>query len=159
MWNQEHLPQEFRDATIVHIYKRKRNHQLCDNHRGISLLSKAGKVLACVLSIVGSATWTKASFLRANVASVKVKGPLTWSLPPMSSRRKVWSTMLFHTFFLELVAAFDTVSWDGLWKIMEKCGWPTKFITIVSLFHDGIMGCVLDNGEPSEAFPVTNRVK
>ncbi|KAL8584826.1 hypothetical protein ACOMHN_037531 [Nucella lapillus] len=32
MWKQEHLPQEFRDATIVHIYKRKGNRQSCDNH-------------------------------------------------------------------------------------------------------------------------------
>ncbi|KAL8568569.1 hypothetical protein ACOMHN_058505 [Nucella lapillus] len=49
MWKQEHLPQEFRDATIVHIYKRKGNRQSCDNHRGISLLSIAGKILARVL--------------------------------------------------------------------------------------------------------------
>ncbi|KAL8566092.1 hypothetical protein ACOMHN_045266 [Nucella lapillus] len=33
MWKQEHLPQEFRDATTVHIYKRKGNRQSCDNHR------------------------------------------------------------------------------------------------------------------------------
>ena len=33
MWNQEHLPQEFSDATIVHVYKRKGNRQCCDNHR------------------------------------------------------------------------------------------------------------------------------
>ena len=47
-WNQEQLPQEFRDATIVHIYKRKGNRQSIDNHRGISLMSIAGKILACV---------------------------------------------------------------------------------------------------------------
>ena len=49
MWNQEHLPHEFRDDTIVHIYKRKGNHQFCDNHQGISLLSIARKILARVL--------------------------------------------------------------------------------------------------------------
>ncbi|KAL8620901.1 hypothetical protein ACOMHN_025034 [Nucella lapillus] len=37
------------DATIVHIYKRKGNRQSCDNPRGISLLSIAGKILARVL--------------------------------------------------------------------------------------------------------------
>ena len=49
MWNEEHLPQELRDATIVHIYKRKGNRQSCDNHSGITLLSIAGKILARVL--------------------------------------------------------------------------------------------------------------
>ncbi|XP_063594922.1 craniofacial development protein 2-like [Penaeus indicus] len=32
MWNKQLLPQEFRDATIVHIYKRKGSLQSCDNH-------------------------------------------------------------------------------------------------------------------------------
>ncbi|XP_072163210.1 uncharacterized protein [Diadema setosum] len=49
MWNKEQLPKEFRDATVVHIYKRKGNRQACDNHRGISLLSIAGNILARVL--------------------------------------------------------------------------------------------------------------
>ena len=45
----EALPQEFKDATIVHIYKRKGNKRSCDNHRGISLLSIAGKIMARIL--------------------------------------------------------------------------------------------------------------
>ncbi|VDL94105.1 unnamed protein product [Schistocephalus solidus] len=35
--------------TIVHLYKRKGNRQLCDNHRGISLLNIAGKIFARTL--------------------------------------------------------------------------------------------------------------
>ena len=49
MWRKEAIPQEFKDATIIHLFKRKGNPQVCDNHRGISLLSVAGKVLARVL--------------------------------------------------------------------------------------------------------------
>ena len=49
MWGKEAIPQEFKDASIIHLFKRKGNPQLCDNHRGISLLSVAGKVLARVL--------------------------------------------------------------------------------------------------------------
>ena len=49
MWREEAIPQEFKDASIIHLFKRKENHHLCDNHRGISLLSIAGKVLARVL--------------------------------------------------------------------------------------------------------------
>ncbi|BHF69233.1 hypothetical protein SprV_0301227600 [Sparganum proliferum] len=32
MWRQGEVPQNFKDATIVHLYKQKGNHQLCDNH-------------------------------------------------------------------------------------------------------------------------------
>ena len=34
---------------MIHLYKRKDNPQVCDNHRGISLLSIAGKILAKIL--------------------------------------------------------------------------------------------------------------
>ncbi|VDL94827.1 unnamed protein product [Schistocephalus solidus] len=49
MWRQGQVPQDFKDATIVHLYKRKGNLQLCDNHRGISLLKIAGKIFARIL--------------------------------------------------------------------------------------------------------------
>ena len=45
-WQEETLPQDFKDASIIHLYKRKGNRQACDTHRGISLLSIAGKVPA-----------------------------------------------------------------------------------------------------------------
>nr|VZI41500.1 unnamed protein product [Spirometra erinaceieuropaei] len=49
MWRQGEVPQDFKDATIVHLYKRKGNRQLCDNHRGISLLNIAGKIFTRIL--------------------------------------------------------------------------------------------------------------
>ena len=49
MWAHETIPQEFKDDSITHIYKRKGNRQACDNHRGISLLSITGKILARIL--------------------------------------------------------------------------------------------------------------
>ena len=49
MWRKEAIPQDFKDASIIHLYKRKGSPQVCDNHRGISLLSIAGKILAKIL--------------------------------------------------------------------------------------------------------------
>ncbi|VDL91020.1 unnamed protein product [Schistocephalus solidus] len=43
------VPQDFKDVTIVQLYKRKRNQQLCDNYRGISLLNLAGIIFARIL--------------------------------------------------------------------------------------------------------------
>ena len=43
------IPQEFKDASIVHLYKRKGIRQSCDNNRTISMLSIAGKILSRVL--------------------------------------------------------------------------------------------------------------
>ena len=49
MWRKEAIPQDFKDVSIIHLYKRKGNPQVCDKHRGISLLSIAGKILAKIL--------------------------------------------------------------------------------------------------------------
>ena len=60
---------------------------------------------------------------------------------------------------MDLTKTFDTVSHENLWKIMSKFGCPQKFINIVHQFHDAIFAQVLDNGQSSRAFPVTNGVK
>ena len=61
--------------------------------------------------------------------------------------------------FVDLTKAFDTVSRDGLWKIMAKFGCPPRSIAIVRQFHDGMQARVQNDGEYSEysePFPVTN---
>ena len=46
IWKEGQVPSNFKDATIIHLYKNKGDRAVCDNHRGISLLYIAGKVLA-----------------------------------------------------------------------------------------------------------------
>ena len=41
---------------------------------------------------------------------------------------------------------------------MSKFSCPHKFITIVRQFNEGMQARVLDNGEPSESFPVSSGV-
>ena len=48
-WQQEAIPQKFKDASIIHLFKQKGNWQVCDNHSSILLLSIAGKILARIL--------------------------------------------------------------------------------------------------------------
>ena len=61
--------------------------------------------------------------------------------------------------FVDLTKVFDTVSREGLWKIMSKFGCPDRFVKIVRQFHDGMTTRVLDDGSSSEPFQVTNGVK
>ena len=60
---------------------------------------------------------------------------------------------------VDLTKAFDTVSRDGLWKIMAKFGCPPRYIAMVRQFHDSMQARVQNDGEYSEPFPVTNGVK
>ena len=61
--------------------------------------------------------------------------------------------------FVDLTKAFDTVSRDGLWKIITKFGCPSRYLAMVRQFHDGMQARVQNDGEYSELFPVTNGVK
>ena len=61
--------------------------------------------------------------------------------------------------FVHLTKVFDTVSREGLWKIMAKFGCPAKFIATVWQIHDGMLARFQNDGEFSDPFPVTNEVK
>ena len=61
--------------------------------------------------------------------------------------------------FVDLTKAFDTVSREGLWKILAKFGCPAKFIAMVRQFHEGMLARIQSDGEFSDLFPVTSGVK
>ena len=46
IWRGEPVPQSWKDANLIIIYKNKGDRAECGNSRGIALLSPAGKVLA-----------------------------------------------------------------------------------------------------------------
>ena len=54
---------------------------------------------------------------------------------------------------------FDTVCHNGLWNIMSKFGCPPKLVTLVLSLNDGMLALILNNGQSSDAFPLTNGVK
>uniref|UniRef100_H3B2X3 Reverse transcriptase domain-containing protein n=1 Tax=Latimeria chalumnae TaxID=7897 RepID=H3B2X3_LATCH len=49
MWRKETIPQAYKDASIIHLFKHKGSRYICDNHRGISLLVFAGKILVRII--------------------------------------------------------------------------------------------------------------
>jgi len=61
--------------------------------------------------------------------------------------------------FIDLTKAFDSVSRPGLWMILAKIGCPQKFINIIRAFHYGMMGQVINGGEASAVFAITNGTK
>ncbi|WP_419617636.1 reverse transcriptase domain-containing protein, partial [Thiolapillus sp.] len=61
--------------------------------------------------------------------------------------------------FVDLTKAFDTVSRNGLWKILARLGCPPQFLTILRQLHEGQQGQVKHNGSLSGSFPISNGVK
>ena len=161
MWRKEAIPQEFKDASIIHLFKRKGNPQLCDNHRGISLLSVAGKVLARVfLNRLNEHLEQSRLPPESQCGFRKDRGTIDMIFTAWHLQEKCQEqNMDLYMTFVDITKAFDTVSHEGLWKIMAKFGCPTKFIAMVRQFHDGMLARVQNDGEFSDPLPVTNGVK
>ena len=171
MWTKEELPQEMKDASVIHLYKKKGNRQVCDNHRGISLLVIGGKILARILldrlqahlesADQGPILATQVGLLPETQCGFRQgRGTIDMIFTARQLQEKCREQNVgLYTTFIDLTKAFDTVSREGLWKVMSKFGCPTKFINMVRLFHDGMQASVRDDGKTSKPFPVTNGVK
>ena len=160
IWNEEELPAELRDATIVALFNNKGARTDCGNYRGISLLSIAGKILARILlnSLVG------------NISENNLPEPQCGFRPGRSTTDMVFAVrqvqeksteqqMDLYTLFIDLNKAFDTFNREALWIILNKLGFPRKFTTLVRLFHVNMKGQVLCNGNYTSSFDISNAVK
>ena len=65
--------------------------------------------------------------------------------------------MGLYAAFVDLTNAFDTISGDGLWKILARLGCTPKFLNILHQLHGGQQGQVKRNGSLSGSFPISNK--
>ena len=148
MWRKEAIPQEFKDATIIHLFKRKGNPQLCGNHRGVSLLSIAEKVLATVLLNRLNEHLEQSGLLPESQCGFrKDKGTIDMIFKARQLQEKCQEQNInLYKTFVDLTKAFGTVNRESFWKIMAKFGCPTKFIAMVRQFHNGMLAWVQNDG-------------
>ena len=132
MWRKEAIPQEFKDTIIILLFKRKGNLQVSDNHRGISLLSIAGKILARVLLTRLNEYLEQSGLLPESQCGFKKdRGTIDMILTARQFQEKCQEQNVdLYMTFVDLTKAFDTVSHEGLWKITAKFGCPVKFIAL-----------------------------
>ena len=160
IWGSRAVPQEFKDASIVHIYKRKGEKSICDNHRGISLLCIAGKILARIL-LNRLALHLADNILPESQCGFRAQRS---TIDMIFATRQVQEkcreqNLALYMVFVDLTKAFDTISRDGLWQILRKIDCPDLFVDVIRSFHEGMVARVQDQGQTSEPFPVTNGTK
>jgi hypothetical protein len=161
IWEEEQVPKDFRDGTIVHLYKRKGDRSSCDNHRGITLLSVAGKVLARVLLHRLQVHLDKIQLIPESQCGFRPERGTTdmvFSLRQLQEKCREQQEELY-LIFIDLTKAFDSVNREGLWLVLQRIGCPEKFIKLVRSLHDGMEARVCENGCLSEPFQVTNGTK
>ncbi|XP_076464785.1 uncharacterized protein LOC143296639 [Babylonia areolata] len=129
MWNVGEILQQLKDASKVCIYKRKGNCQSCDNYRGISFLSIAGKILTHVLPNCLLQHLQQGLLPENQCGFCAESGTADMSSAARQLQEKCQEqhSDLSMTFvdLTNVFKTFDTVSREGLWKIMEKFCCPS----------------------------------
>ena len=160
-WEEGKVPQAFKDADLVHLYKNKGDIKCCDNHRGISLLCIAGKIFARIL-LNRLVSHLEAISLIPESQCGFVAGRST--IDPCFALRQLQEKCWLHNrdlylLFVDLTKAFDTVNREGLWALLAKIGCPEHFISIIRSFHDGMNITVKEGSEKAKPFAVSSGTK
>ena len=61
--------------------------------------------------------------------------------------------------FIDLTKAFNLVSRDSLFTLLQRIGCPPKLLSMIVSFHQDMKGTVQFDGSCSEPFPIKNGVK
>ena len=123
VWEEGHVPQAWKDANIVTIYK-KGDRTECGNYRGISLLSAADTSFARILLNRLSSHKTQCGF-RSNRSTVDMSFCLR-----QLQEKCIEQDRSLYIVFVDFTKAFDTVGRTGLWQLVKKYGCPEKFTTV-----------------------------
>ena len=158
-WEEGSVPQAWKDASIVTIYK-KGDRTDCGNYRGISLLSIAGKIFARILlnRLSIHITPEVVPETQCGFRSNRSTADMIFCLRQLQEKCIEQDRPLYMV-FVDFTKAFDTVGRTGLWQLLRKYGCPEKFTTMIEALHTGMMANVSVGGEVSETFGVTNGVK
>lgn len=99
----------------MHLYKNKGKKSVCDNHRGISLLCIAGKILAGVtlnhihIHVANSIYPESQCGFRAGRDTVDM------ILVLRQAQEKIYEQNIdLYVVFADLTKSFDTVNWEAL---------------------------------------------
>lgn len=160
IWEGETLPQDWKDADIVVIYKQKGDRAVCGNSRGISLLSIAGKVLAKIMlnRLVKYISEAALPETQCGFRKTRSTTDMIFVLRQLLEKSREQRTDL-HIAFIDLSNAFDTINREMLWKQLSKLGVPPKFLTILQQLHNGMQARVTTGELQSEFFNVNVGVK
>ena len=143
LWHSEQVPEEWNTSIVIPIYK-KGARSLCENHRGISLLSVAfklfsGLILKRLVSHRERQRREKQAGFRPGRGCIDHIPNLHQILEQRHTFRQ--PTMVV---FLEFGFAFDSVDRQALWQCLALKGVPSKFLSQPSTrILEGAYECIV----------------
>ena len=156
VWMTGEVPQEWKDATVKVLYKKKDRTE-CSNYRGLFLVAHAGKVLLKVVANRHGDFCEEAGILPEEQCGFRPQRSTTDMMFLVRRLHKLGraSSISLEIFFVNLAKAYDSIDRVLLWEVLARFGVPPRMIKVARMFHDGMKACVqLDDGGFSAWFSV-----
>ena len=158
IWDKETIPSDWGKGLIIKIPK-KGNLQVCDNWRGITLLSIPSKVFCRIL--LGRIETSIDKKLRQEQAGFRKRIGCTdqiFALRNIIAQTLEWNCPLYIN-FIDFKKAFDSIHHDTLWKILRSYGVPLKIVSLIETFYSHFECSVILSNRSSEWFPLKSGVR
>ena len=158
VWRTKQLPSEWKKSVLVPVHKKK-DRKVCDNYRGISLLSIPGKVLSLVL-LDRLETIIDPQLMEGQCGFRKGRGTVDqiWATRQIIERATEYQGTV-HLGFVDLTKAYDSVDHSALITILKQYQVPQQLINIIKELYTGTWCCVRTAEGTSEDFEVKTGVR
>ena len=159
IWQSGTIPPDLLKGVVIPLWKGKGDRWDCGNHRGITLLSVPGKVLALILlrrirdHLLMHQRPEQSGFTPGKSTIDRIL-----ALRIIVERRREFGRGLLAA-YIDLKKAFDSVHRESLWEILRLRGIPTKIIDLISSLYTGTESAVKCGGGISSFFPVNSGVR
>ena len=159
-WRSGGVPQQWLNATIATLYKRKGEKSECGNYRGLSLLDVAGKILAKIMSSRFNKSIAEKLLpdSQCGFRADRSTNDMIFVCRQLLEKGREQNQPLSIA-FVDLRKAFDTVNRRLLFSILERFGCPPIFLGLLRALHTGNTAEVRVGSDSSERFEVTMGVK
>ena len=158
VWKTRQVPQEWKNATLVPLHKKK-DRRICDNYRGISLLSVPGKVLTLIL-LERLQAIINPQLMEAQCGFRKGRGTIDqiWVARQVVERAAEYRSPVLMC-FVDLTKAYDSVDRSALVAVLRSYGVPHQLVDIIQGLYCGTWCRVRTADGMSEAFEVQSGVR
>ena len=156
VWMTGEVPQEWKDATIKVLHKKK-DRTVYSNYRGLSLVAHAGKVLLKIVANRHGDFCEEAGILPEDQCGFRTQRSTTDMMFVVRRLQELGRTSntSLEICFIDLAKAYDSVDLVLLWEVLARFGVPPRMIKVIRMFHDGMSARVqLNDGDFSAWFNV-----
>lgn len=158
-WKQQIVPLDWQTATVIPLWKNKGSKRECNQYRGISLLSHAGKMFAKIIeSRLRPVIELQLSEEQMGFRKNRSCTDAIFTLKQLIETHIEYNKELYIA-FIDQEKAFDRVDRNLLWQIMAQYGVSEHLISLCKSLYSNCRTTVKTSYGTSNPFEVTTGVR